>query len=64
MASFGYEALNSVGKSIKGSVEADNIEQARQELKRQGLTVIDLKQQGLRIRILIFKLAVTQSPEI
>lgn len=47
MAAFGYEALNSVGKQVKGSIEADTIEQARQELKKQGLVILDLKAQSL-----------------
>lgn len=43
MAAYGYEALNSAGKEIKGSVEADNIEAARQVLKKQGIQVISIK---------------------
>ena len=46
MASYGYEALNSAGKEIKGSVEADNIEAARQALKKQGIQVINIKPQS------------------
>ena len=46
MASYGYEALNSAGKEIKGSVEADNIEAARQALKKQGIQVISIKPQS------------------
>lgn len=46
MAAFGYEALNGAGKTIKGSVEAENIEAARKELKRQGLEVLDIKAQS------------------
>lgn len=46
MASYGYEALNSAGKEIKGSVEADNIEAARQVLKKQGIQVISIKPQS------------------
>lgn len=45
MAAYGYEALNSAGKSVKGSIQADSPEQARQELKRQGLDVLDVKAQ-------------------
>lgn len=43
MAAYGYEALNSAGKEIKGSVEADNIEAARQVLKKQGIQVISIR---------------------
>lgn len=46
MAVYGYEALNSAGKEIKGSVEADNIEAARQVLKKQGIQVISIKPQS------------------
>lgn len=46
MAAYGYEALNSAGKEIKGSVEADNIEAARQILKKQGIQVISIKPQS------------------
>ena len=46
MAAYGYEALNSAGKEIKGSVEADNIEAARQVLKKQGIQVISIKPQS------------------
>ena len=46
MAAYGYEALNSAGKEIKGSVEADHIEAARQVLKKQGIQVISIKPQS------------------
>lgn len=46
MAAYGYEALNSAGKEIKGSVEADNIEAARQALKKQGIQVINIRPQS------------------
>lgn len=46
MAAYVYEALNSAGKEIKGSVEADNIEAARQVLKKQGIQVISIKPQS------------------
>ncbi len=47
MASYGYEAIDAAGKSVKGSVEAENIEKARADLKNQGLTVTELKEQSL-----------------
>ncbi len=46
MAAYGYEALNGAGKTIKGSVEADNLEQARQELKKMGYSVLSIKPQS------------------
>ena len=47
MAAFGYTVLDGAGKEIKGSIEADSIELARQELKKQGNTVLDIKPQSL-----------------
>lgn len=46
MAAYGYEALDGAGKKQKGSIEAESVEQARQELKKQGLTVLDVKAQS------------------
>ncbi len=46
MASFGYEALNGAGKTVKGSAEAETLEQARLELKKQGYTILDIKPQS------------------
>ena len=46
MASFSYVAVNADGKEVKGSIEADNIENARQDAKRKGLTVVSIKQAG------------------
>ena len=42
MSTFAYEAMNSEGKLIKGSLEADNIDRARDSVKAQGLTVVSL----------------------
>lgn len=47
MAAFGYVVLDATGKEIKGSIEADNLEAARQELKKQGNVIVDIKAQGL-----------------
>lgn len=47
MASYSYEAIDKTGKTIKGSVEADNEEKAKAELKQQGLTLLDLKAQSV-----------------
>ena len=46
MAAFSYVAVNGEGKEVKGSIEADNLENARQEAKRKGLTLISIKQAG------------------
>lgn len=47
MASYGYEAIDATGKQVKGSIEADNIEKARSDLKNQGMTVMELKEQSV-----------------
>lgn len=50
MASYGYEAINAAGKQVKGSIEADSIEKARSDLKNQGMTVMELKEQSVLTR--------------
>lgn len=50
MTSYGYEAIDGAGKTVKGSVEADSMERARTDLKSQGLTVIALKEQSIFTR--------------
>lgn len=47
MASYGYEAIDASGKTVKGSIEADNIDKARSDLKGQGLTVMNVKEQSI-----------------
>ena len=46
MASYGYEALNKMGKTVKGSMDADNAEVVRIKLKQQGLTVLSIKEES------------------
>ncbi len=46
MATFGYEAVDRSGKMTKGSVEADNQNLAKAELRKQGLTVVNLTEQN------------------
>ena len=46
MATFAYEAINSDGKLVKGSLEADNVDRARDSVKAQGLTVVSVGSQG------------------
>ena len=46
MATFAYEAMNAEGKLIKGSLEADNIDRARDSVKAQGLTVVSVGSQN------------------
>ncbi|MBQ8188811.1 MAG: type II secretion system F family protein [Lachnospiraceae bacterium] len=47
MASFSYVAVDSKGKQVKGSIDADNQMKASDQLKRDGLTIIEIKEQGL-----------------
>lgn len=47
MATYGYEAVDRSGKIIKGSMEANNPDLARAELKKQGLTVVNLGEQSM-----------------
>ena len=46
MTSYGYEALNKMGKTVKGSMDADNAEVVRIKLKQQGLTVLSIKEES------------------
>ena len=50
MAVYGYKAMNKAGKEMKGSVEAENIDQARVLLKKQELFVISLSEQSFLTR--------------
>lgn len=47
MASYGYEAIDRSGKEVKGSVEANSLESAKAEIKKQGLTIIKVAEQNL-----------------
>lgn len=50
MASYGYEAINKDGKVVKGSMETESPDKLRQELKQQGLTLLEVKEQSLLTR--------------
>lgn len=47
MATYGYEAVDRSGKIVKGSMEANNPDLAKAELKKQGLTVVNLSEQSM-----------------
>lgn len=47
MATFGYEAIDRSGKTLKGSMEANTIELARGDLRKRGLTIIKLEEQSM-----------------
>ncbi len=47
MAAYGYEAIDKAGKTVSGSIEAESIDKVRMDLKQQGLTVLEVKEQSL-----------------
>ena len=47
MATYGYEAIDASGKTLKGSLDADGIEDVKSILKSQGLILVDAKEQGI-----------------
>lgn len=50
MATYGYEAIDKEGKTKKGSLDADSVEAAKAELKKQGLFVVSMTDQNLLTR--------------
>ena len=62
MASFAYEAINRNGRAVKGSVEADTLEHARTEVKKMGLTPVDVKPQGVLNKDLNIEIGGKPSP--
>lgn len=44
---FAYVAVNSEGKKVKGSIEAEHSEEAKQKLRNQGLFVSSIKEQTM-----------------
>ncbi len=62
MASYGYEAINKMGKEVKGSIEADAIEQAREKLKQQGFIVVSLKEESFLTKDINITLGKKVSP--
>ena len=47
MADFSYEAITKEGRALKGTVEADNAEAAKAQLKAKGYIVTDIEEQSL-----------------
>jgi len=56
MAKYGYEAINKLGKEIKGTVEAESDSEARGKLKGQGLTVVSIKPQSFLTQDINFQI--------
>lgn len=50
MQSFGYVAVDSTGKTRRGSLEAENMEKVSQTLKAEGLVPLEIKEQGILTR--------------
>lgn len=46
MAQYNYKAMDKNGKAEKGSIEAINLDKAKEKLKSEGLIVQDIKEQG------------------
>ncbi len=47
MAKFGYEAINKLGKEVRGSIDAANVEEVKNKLRSQGFTVVSIKGQSV-----------------
>ncbi|MBD5471257.1 MAG: type II secretion system F family protein [Lachnospiraceae bacterium] len=47
MAKFGYEAIDKLGKEVKGSIDAANEDEVKSKLRSQGLTVVSVKGQSV-----------------
>lgn len=50
MAIYGYLAINRIGKEVKGSIEAEDSQEAMLKLRGQTLTVVSLKEQSILTR--------------
>lgn len=62
MTTYKYEALDSNGKPIKGTLEAETIEKARYELKSKGVTIITIDEQSLMDMDLNFEIGGYPTP--
>ena len=47
MPSYGYIAINKLGKRIKDSMDAANLDSAKSSLRAAGYTIIEIKEQGV-----------------
>jgi type IV pilus assembly protein PilC len=47
MAVYGYRAIDGTGRTIKGSLEADDENDLKQKLKKDGLTLTEIKEQNI-----------------
>ena len=44
MAAFEYQAINAKGQTVKGAIESDTLKLARQQLKSNGLTLLEIEE--------------------
>lgn len=54
MPSFGYIAIDRAGVEVKGSLEVENKEKVAQEIKRMGMTPVEITEQSIWTRDLDF----------
>ena len=54
MATWGYVAIDKSGKEIKGSKDAESVEQVTRELKNQGLIVLETSEQSMLTKEISF----------
>ncbi len=47
MATFGYEAIDTMGKTTKGSCDAESVDDVKSMLKAQGLILVSVREQNL-----------------
>ncbi|WP_092484561.1 type II secretion system inner membrane protein GspF [Candidatus Ichthyocystis hellenicum] len=65
MPVYKYEAIDTLGKSCKGVVESDSERSARQDIVRQGLTLIEIKGIGQTSgRIFLFREVLSSSDQV
>lgn len=62
MPDFAYEAIDKTGKVVKGVVEADTLDFARNEVKKMGLTPVDVKSQSVLNKDLNIEIGGKPSP--
>lgn len=62
MINFKYEGLDNKGKQVKGTVAADNKEQAKVKLKQQGYTIVNIEEETMLNKDLSFGIAKKIAP--
>ncbi|MCH5248532.1 MAG: type II secretion system F family protein [Lachnospiraceae bacterium] len=62
MAEWGYVAINPSGKEVKGSKTAESADQVSRDLKNQGLTVLEVKEQSVLNKEINFEIGGKPTP--